>query len=251
MAKNQKFSEDLLLTAVIMYSEIEHGKIKMTELAEWSRKNVPGLEDVQNYHFTRPIREKDPQTGKVKEHAKACSLRIDDINKSRQMAIKVKTNILLSSSNIDQFYELPKSVQRDLIFTTRQDFNLLLAKNANLRKNNDTLRFENNELCGKVEHIANVLDKTTKEIEVLSKQINYLMKEVDEEKQRETLRKMGIDNGKFTIKTYMESLKENVGNILNINNAIRAYQRESENDNKEANAQKNDITDDILSGLLD
>ena len=59
MAKTQKYSEDRLLEAVIKFAEIEKRKIKATELAKWCRGNMEGLEEVRDYHFTRPIKEKD------------------------------------------------------------------------------------------------------------------------------------------------------------------------------------------------
>ena len=55
MAKTQKYSEDQLLEAVVKFSEIEKKKIKATELARWCRDNIEGLEEVRDYHFTRPI----------------------------------------------------------------------------------------------------------------------------------------------------------------------------------------------------
>ena len=58
MAKTQKYDEDQLLDAVVKYAEIERKKIKATELAKWCRNNIEGLEEVRDYHFTRPIREK-------------------------------------------------------------------------------------------------------------------------------------------------------------------------------------------------
>ena len=66
MAKTQKYSEDKLLEAVVKFSEIEKKKIKATELAKWCRNNVEGLEEVRDYHFTRPIKSKDEKSGKIK-----------------------------------------------------------------------------------------------------------------------------------------------------------------------------------------
>lgn len=65
MAKTQKYSEDRLLEAVVKFAEIEKRKIKATELARWCRSNMEGLEEVRDYHFTRPIKEKDIKTGKM------------------------------------------------------------------------------------------------------------------------------------------------------------------------------------------
>ena len=62
MAKTQKYSEDQLLEAVVKFSEIEKKKIKATEIAKWCRSTMEGLEEVRDYHFTRPVKEKDEKT---------------------------------------------------------------------------------------------------------------------------------------------------------------------------------------------
>ena len=63
MPKHQKYSEELLLEAVVKFSEIEKNKIKATELAEWCRNNMEGLEEVRDYHFMRSVTVKDEKTG--------------------------------------------------------------------------------------------------------------------------------------------------------------------------------------------
>ena len=89
MAKTQKYSENQLLEAVIKFSEIEKKKIKATELAKWCRDNIEGLEEVRDYHFTRPVKEKDDKTGKMIERPKLCTLKIEEINKSRSLTVSI------------------------------------------------------------------------------------------------------------------------------------------------------------------
>ena len=67
MARTQKFPEDLLLEAVVKYAEVEKGKIKATELAAWAASNIKGLEGVRDYHFMRPVRNKDSKHGKCQK----------------------------------------------------------------------------------------------------------------------------------------------------------------------------------------
>ena len=103
MAKTQKYSEDKLLEAVVKFSEIEKKKIKATELAKWCRNNVEGLEEVRDYHFTRPIKSKDEKSGKIIERPKLCTLKIEEINNSRSLTASINKNLLLRASNIDTF----------------------------------------------------------------------------------------------------------------------------------------------------
>ena len=103
MGKKQKYKDDQLLEAVIKYSEIYKKKIKATELAEWCRENIEGLEEVKYYHFMRPINVRDEKSGKMKQQSKLCTKKIEEINKARSLVAGVKTNLLLQSSNIDTF----------------------------------------------------------------------------------------------------------------------------------------------------
>lgn len=111
MAKTQKYSEDKLLEAVVKFSEIEKKKIKATELAKWCRDNIEGLEEVRDYHFTRSVKEKDERTGKMVERPKRCTLKIEEINKSRSLIVSINKNLLLQASNIDIFMEQPDSAK--------------------------------------------------------------------------------------------------------------------------------------------
>lgn len=90
MARTQKFPEDLLLEAVVKYAEVEKGKIKATELAAWAALNIKGLEGVRDYHFMRPVRNKDSKTGKQTAGKKNCTLRMEEINRARSLTESVK-----------------------------------------------------------------------------------------------------------------------------------------------------------------
>ena len=146
MAKTQKYSEDQLLEAVVKFSEIEKKKIKATELARWCRDNIEGLEEVRDYHFTRPIKEKDEKTGKMVERPKRCTLKIEEINKSRSLIVSINTNLLLRASNIDTFMEQPDAAKRKMIVETRETVDKLLTHNGNITRENEALKIENKSM---------------------------------------------------------------------------------------------------------
>ena len=137
MAKTQKYSEDQLLEAVIKYSEIEKKKIKATELAEWSRRNIEGLEEVRDYHFTRSIRERDANTGKIIDRPKLCTLKINEINKARDITKSVDTNLLLRATNMDTFFQQSDSAQRKIVVETRKIFDEIIHRNILLARENE------------------------------------------------------------------------------------------------------------------
>ena len=111
MARTQKYTEELLLEAVVKYAETERGKIKATELAEWAGANITGLEGVRDYHFMRPVREKDPQTGAVTMRRKPCTVRMDEINRARNLTAQISRNALLKASTIEEFMNQPGFIQ--------------------------------------------------------------------------------------------------------------------------------------------
>lgn len=248
MARTQKFTEELLLEAVIRYSEQYKGKIKATELAEWSRKNVEGLEDVRDYHFMRPIRVPDEKTGELKEVQKPCTVRIEELNKSRSITAAANANIVLKASSIDSFFEQPIQAQKKAILETREMFDRLTTQNINLRKENEALRkvrkSQDNglsELTEKVKDIAKKQDK-------LIKQINYLMKATDETQRKEALSKMGVSDGKVDLKKYNDSLTLDINEVLDIHKEIIKNANNSIN-SSETLQHSDNLSNDVLKGI--
>lgn len=223
MAKTQKYSEDQLLEAVVKFSEIEKKKIKATELAKWCRNNIDGLEEVRDYHFTRTIKEKNEKTGKMVERPKLCTLKIEEINKSRSLTVSINTNLLLRASNIDTFMEQSDVAKRKMIVETRETVDKLLTRNGNITRENEVLRAENKSMKSDILIITDKIDALQKAQDKLIKQVSYLMKATDEAARKEMLARMGIEDESVDLNTYTESLQQELSNIVNINDSIKKY----------------------------
>lgn len=248
MAKTQKYSEDRLLEAVIKFSEIEKKKIKATELADWCRRNIEGLEDVRDYHFTRSIKEKDEKTGKMVERPKLCTLKIEEINKSRSLTVGINTNLLLRASNIDTFMEQPDAAKRKMIVETRETVDKLLTRNGNITRENEALRAENKSMKSDILIMTDKIDVLQKAQDKLIKQVSYLMKATDEATRKEMLAKMGIEDESVDLNTYSESLKQELSEVMDINKSLRKYLSETD-DASDTKEKQTNITGDIMSGL--
>lgn len=248
MAKTQKYSEDQLLEAVIKFSEIEKKKIKATELADWCRRNIEGLEDVRDYHFTRSIKEKDEKTGKMVERPKFCTLKIEEINKSRSLTVGINTNLLLRASNIDTFMEQPDAAKRKMIVETRETVDKLLTRNGNITRENEALRAENKSMKSDILIMTDKIDVLQKAQDKLIKQVSYLMKATDEATRKEMLAKMGIEDESVDLNTYSESLKQELSEVMDINKSLRKYLSETD-DASDTKEKQTNITGDIMSGL--
>lgn len=248
MAKTQKYSEEQLLEAVVKFSEIEKKKIKATALANWSRNNIEGLEEVRDYHFTRPIKEKNKKTGKIIERPKLCSLKIMEINKSRSLIVSVNTNLLLRASNIDNFMELSDVAKRKMIVETRETVDKLLANNGNLARQNEALQSENKSLKSDILSINDKIISLKKAQDKLARQVTYLMKQTDETNLKKVLSQMGIEDGSVDLNTYNDSLQQELSEIMHITKTLKRYISE-EHDSHITDKKKPELTNDIISGL--
>lgn len=247
MAKTQKYSEDQLLEAVIKFSEIEKKKIKATELADWCRRNIEGLEEVRDYHFTRSIKEKDEKTGKMVERPKLCTLKIEEINKSRSLTVSINTNLLLRASNIDTFMEQPDVAKRKMIVETRETVDKLLTRNGNITRENEALRAENKSMKSDILIMTDKIEALQKAQDKIIKQVSYLMKVTDEATRKEMLAQMGIEDESVDLNTYSESLQQELLDVMDINSSLRKYISEADSIAKQEKS--SNITDDIMTGL--
>lgn len=249
MAKTQKYSEDKLLEAVVKFSEIEKKKIKATELAKWCRDNIEGLEEVRDYHFTRSVKEKDERTGKMVERPKRCTLKIEEINKSRSLIVSINKNLLLQASNIDIFMEQPDSAKRKMIVETRETVDKLLLRNRNITREKEVLKTENQAMKAEILKISEKVDNFQKAQDKLIRQIKYLMKATDEAARKEIVAQMGISDDSVDLDTYMNSLNQELSQIVDINRILRKYLDESDSNIDSKGDKANNLINDIMSGL--
>lgn len=252
MARTQKFSEDLLLEAVVKFSEIEKGKIKATELASWARSNVTGLEEVHDYHFMRPIREKDARTGKVSIIKKSCTARIEEINKTRSLIETVNSNVLLRAASIDTFMDQPDYLQRRQIIETRATVDRALSINARISRENEALHAENNRMKAALASLADKIDFLQKEQDLLNRKVRFLMKTSDEAARKEMLGQMGITDGEVDLDVYVKSLilgiRETVDITRSVTRHVAAYENSSDEDIT-TNQNTGSLADDVMAGL--
>ena len=152
MAKGQKFADAQLLDAVERYAEFQKGgKIKITELVRWCRRNVPGLEEVRDYHFSRPVTVFDKKKGRNVRADKKCTQRIDEINKQRSLVSMDKLDEFLNTVHLKKsdpkcFFNQPQSVQRYALERLVSEFHFQYARNEYLRQENDKLIEEHERL---------------------------------------------------------------------------------------------------------
>lgn len=239
MAKVQTYTDDLLLSAVIKYAERFSGKIFITDLAKWASANVPGLEGVKYYHFARPVKTKDPKTGKTIEKRKQCTERIEELNKARSVSFGVKKNTLLQSTRVDEFLKLPVQAQRKVILDTREQVDSLVKKNIYLTRTNKQLQEENEKLTEINQKDNEKWNELSARQKLLIKQVERLVAVYGEESMREALRKIGVSDGGFDLKAYTESLSLDIKDNFSIEDTL----------NQSEKNKTNIITDDIMKGL--
>ena len=248
MAKTQKYSEDELLEAVVKFSEIERKKIKATELAKWCRDSIEGLEEVRDYHFTRPIKDKNEKSGKMVERSKLCTIKIEEINKSRSLTVSINTNLLLRASNIDTFMEQSDAAKRKMIIETRETVDKLITRNGNITRENEALKSENRSMKSDILKVIDRINILQKVQDKLVRQVTYLMKVTDEAARREILSQMGIEDGSVDLNTYTDGLQQELSEIMDINKLLRKYLCEAD-DKPVTEEKQSNFVEGIMSGL--
>lgn len=249
MGKKQRFKEDILLEAVVKYAEVFHGKIKATELAKWANENIPELEGVEYYHFTRSVREKDKKTGIIKERVKKCTERINEINQARSLSYRADTNVLLCSSNPAAMFELPINAQKKLVLHTRELFYELRKQCVNLRSRNSNLEKINDACASNIKDIDVKISGIEKKLSILEKQVRYLLRATDEKTRRELLKARGIEDGSIDFDIYIDSLKQSVKDVSDINKNISKFFEENPLEipnQEELNILKESLTKELL-----
>ena len=247
MAKKQKIDNDLLVDAVIKYADICKGKIKYKELAEWSAANIPGLEAVKDYMFSRPIIVRDALTGIKKEQERPCTIRIKEINASRNVSVGMSTNILLRASNIDEFMSLPKQEQRKAIQATREQVDTLYRSNIYLNREIKRVDVENNRLKELFSELEQKLMVITDLHETLKKQINCIRKYVDESLRIQALERIGITEDGFQLVVNQESMM--MQDIFSFEKAIKNFQKSIDQIDEPNSEESTSLSDDIMKGL--
>ena len=251
MARTQKYTEELLLEAVVKYAEAESGKIKATELAAWAAVNISGLEGVRDYHFMRPVRERNLQTGVVMVRHKLCTVRMEEINRARSLTSQISRNTLLKASAIEDFMKQPGFVQRRQIAETRETVGRLAAKNESLSRANEALRAENKSFRKGMEQLTEDIRRLQDTQVRLTKQVTYLMKASDEKSRKAALADMGLTDRNVDLDVYTRSLEQEIGSVMDLRKVLGKFLLEEANPampGAESDGSKT-LAEEVLSGI--
>ena len=251
MARTQKYTEELLLEAVVKYAEAESGKIKATELAAWAAVNISGLEGVRDYHFMRPVRERNLQTGVVMVRHKLCTVRMEEINRARSLTSQISRNTLLKASAIEDFMKQPGFVQRRQIAETRETVGRLAAKNESLSRANEALRAENKSFRKGMEQLTEDIRRLQDTQGRLTKQVTYLMKAADEKSRKAALADMGLTDRNVDLDVYTRSLEQEIVSVMDLRKVLGKFLLEEANPampGAESDGSKT-LAEEVLSGI--
>jgi predicted nucleic acid-binding Zn-ribbon protein len=251
MARTQKYTEELLLEAVVKYAEAESGKIKATELAAWAAVNISGLEGVRDYHFMRPVRERNLQTGVVMVRHKLCTVRMEEINRARSLTSQISRNTLLKASAIEDFMKQPGFVQRRQIAETRETVGRLAAKNESLSRANEALRAENKSFRKGMEQLTEDIRRLQDTQGRLTKKVMYLMKAADEKSRKAALADMGLTDRNVDLDVYTRSLEQEIGSVMDLRKVLGKFLLEEANPampGAESDGSKT-LAEEVLSGI--
>lgn len=237
MAKVQRYSDEQLNDAVIQYSSVCNGKIKATELAEWTRCNVTGLEEITRDMFTRPITVKDKK-GKTKKVKRPCAVLIEDINRSRD-ATQLGKNVLFSLTNVDDVLDLSRPQLRKALLEARAIVADLIRQRA--RDENNKRLIE--EKDAQIKELSNLLNEKMPDISAQMEQIrkvqNGILKNVSKEQRRKAAELIGISEVGLDLNKSIEHLQVDADEVFRISSVIKSQNSVSKTLDK----------DDVLNGF--
>ncbi len=253
MAQKEKYTDDRLTDAVIRYSEAVPGKIKITELAKWASKNIPGLEGVQPHNFRNKRKVVNARTGKAEMVTLEAFERIQVINKMRTGEAAVRSNELFHASTPDVFMALPKPEQRRQILETRGYCERLAGENRSLLRENTLLAAENKALKESSEKLQDMLVQIQKQQELMEKKMSLMVNVLDVKRQKDVLCSMGVMDGGFDLEVYQKSLRQDIESAFSISKAMLPFKEkpvlDEEKGLEDCDTGRQEIVDTILGGL--
>lgn len=252
MAQKEKYTDDKLTDAVIRYSEAFPGKIKITELAKWASRNIPGLEEVQPHNFRGKRKIINKRTGKAEMVALEAFERIQVINRMRTGEAAVRSCELFRASKPDVFMTLPKPEQRRQILEMRGYCERLAGENRSLTRENIALAAENKALKESSEKLQDMLVQIQKRQELMEKKMSLMVNVMDVKRQKEVLYSMGVMDGGVDIEIYQKSLRQDIESAFSISKAMLPFKERPVLEEKEEEAcdtGRQEIMDTILGGL--
>ena len=248
MARPPKYSEDDLLIAVHEYAKCHPGKISISKLAEWASENIPALYGVKYADFQRL-----PRSGNAIKNGqkKACLLLIKEINQTRMSFNPKRFNVLLNSSDVCEFFNLPQSKQIDDILKSRQYVESLLKKNQTLSQEQRILQEENCTIKKKYMEISHRLEELQKELEQVKSIYSMLEATIDEHRRRKVLANIGVEEGFLDPTKAFESMSLRLEEIngmfsfepTSVSNSRELRKLDTDSDNNESLRSK------IISGI--
>ena len=196
-----------MVEAVEKYADLVKGKIVVVRLAEWASSNIPGLEGLSRHDFERKTTVKGKKGGKSKKEDRPALKRIREINELRSVSEKIGKNILLHSSSLDLFFQLPRPEQRQLILDTRELADRLITENVTLTRKDRALEAENKMLREENEALHVMQNKQEKRMSEFEHKLGAAIKKGDERIRKEVLALFGVSDAAFSLAKYKESLE--------------------------------------------
>lgn len=253
MAQKEKYTDDQLMDAVVRYSEACPGKIKVSELARWAAKNIPGMEGLQAHNFRTKRRTYNPRTGKPEERNLEAFDRIQELNRIREGTAHAGQNVFLHASDPDAYLRLPNGERRRQILEARKFIEQTISSDRDILRESELVQAENERLKEENAHLGGLLAKIQKEQDVLDRHLRMVIREIDEAKRSGVLRSMGVMDDGFDLVAYQAGLHQDIGDAFSVSAAIKSFTKRHYEDDGTNAAQESDDwqsqVDSIIGGI--
>lgn len=225
MAKTQKYSDDLMLNAVVRYAETYEQKIMLTKLCEWASANIEGLEGIRDHHFKQAITVTDPKTKKRKRMPRPAYRKVQEINAARMTSAVAGRNALMTASDLNKFFALPRYDQINEINEMRDTVKRLISEKSDMSRYNEHLSRENDSLKKELSEALARIGDAAKIQALLQKKTALLLRLVDEAQRKNVLELIGINDLGLDLDMYSVSLHQQP-DAFHINNALEKEEQD-------------------------
>lgn len=228
--KKKNYQDDDMTYAVVVYAE-EHpaGKLQWKAIVEWIHKQetqdkytrLNFLLGIRDYQFYRKVKRKNDKGGVISTY-RECKIRFDQINELREYISKTQLPDIVSVTP-EKFLALTYSQQRSAIIQLQENYMELQERlgEAEAKAQHGRVQLE---YIHKIERRIEDVDNAVKKVmEKYSRQLNHIIRCLNETEMRKEMQQFGITAEGIDRNRIMDFLEDQQRKLYSIKNDLNAY----------------------------
>ncbi|MGN0315684.1 MAG: hypothetical protein ACI4EG_12980 [Fusicatenibacter sp.] len=236
------FKDEDMTYAVVEYARTHpSGKLVWKSIVEWIHEKktrdkdsrLESLVGIKDYQFYRPVKRKGKR-GKSVSTYRDCKIRFDMINEGRAYVSDTRMPKLMSAAP-EEFLALPYAKQREAIVEMQNMCRKLYADLGEADARAQRNRIDEEYINGIEQRIENIDIVIQKNLQKYSRQLNYIMRVLNEREAREEMEQYGITAEGIDRNRIMDILEDQGRKLYSIKDDVNRFRKlcmENVNDEK-------------------